>query len=66
MDKERLASLGMGAFASYGAISNITYCTCLTIAWIAFVKATGKSPLAPGEWKGFLAYYAGEGLAGWG
>jgi hypothetical protein len=31
LDRSKLASLGMGAFASYGAISNVTYCTCLTM-----------------------------------
>jgi hypothetical protein len=58
LDKERLAALGMGAFASYGTISNLTYGICMTTAWISFVRATGLSPLAPGQWKGFLVYYA--------
>ena len=59
LDKERLASLGMGAVASYGVISNVTYGTCVVIAWLSFVKATGQSPLAPGQWTGFLGFYAG-------
>ncbi|KAL6754356.1 hypothetical protein V8C86DRAFT_2704266 [Haematococcus lacustris] len=59
MDKAKLASLGMGAFASYGVISNLTYGTCLTIAWLSFVKAKGVTPLAPGQWVPFLGFYAG-------
>jgi hypothetical protein len=27
--------------------------------WFGFSKKTGLSPLAPGQWKGFLAVYAG-------
>lgn len=57
--KERLAALGMGAFASYGTISNVSYGICMTIAWYTFVQQTGMSPLAPGQWKPFLAVYAG-------
>lgn len=30
LDKERLKALGMGAFASYGVISNLNYGTALT------------------------------------
>lgn len=30
LDKERLKALGMGAFASYGVISNVNYGTALT------------------------------------
>lgn len=42
-----------------GFISNVTYGVCLGIAWISFVKATGKSPLAAGQWPAFLGFYAG-------
>ena len=28
-------------------------------SWFGFSKKTGLSPLAPGQWKGFLAVYAG-------
>ncbi|GIL80961.1 hypothetical protein Vretimale_9331 [Volvox reticuliferus] len=59
LTKDKLAQLGMGAFASYGFISNTTYGICLVIAWISFVKATGKSPLAAGQWPAFLGFYAG-------
>ncbi len=31
------------------ARSNVTYGTCLTIAWLAFVKGTGKVPTDPGQ-----------------
>ena len=31
----------------------------MAVAWIYFVKQKGLSPLMPGQWKAFLAYYAG-------
>ncbi|PNH12176.1 hypothetical protein TSOC_000941 [Tetrabaena socialis] len=58
MDKEKLAQLGMGAFASYGFLSNLTYGFCLGISWMAFIKAKGVSPLAAGQWPAFLGFYA--------
>ena len=54
-----LWSAGLGAVASYGTVSNITYGGGLAVSWIAFVKQTGLSPLMPGQWKNFLAFYAG-------
>jgi hypothetical protein len=32
----------------------------MALAWIYFVKQRGLSPLMPGQWKAFLAYYAGR------
>ena len=48
--------------ASYGTVSNITYGGGLAVSWIAFVKQTGLSPLMPGQWTKFLAFYAGARL----
>lgn len=48
--------------ASYGTVSNVTYGGGLAVSWIAFVKQTGLSPLMPGQWKKFLAFYAGAYL----
>lgn len=59
LDKARLKALGIGAFLSYGFVSNLSYGTCVAVAWITHVKRTGLSPLAPGQWGGFLAVYAG-------
>eukprot|EP00879_Flechtneria_rotunda_P007349 GHRR01007710.1.p1 GENE.GHRR01007710.1~~GHRR01007710.1.p1 ORF type:complete len:229 (+),score=67.54 GHRR01007710.1:484-1170(+) len=59
LDKERLKALGMGAFASYGFISNLNYGTALGISWLAFVKKYGVAPTAEGQWPTFLAFYAG-------
>eukprot|EP00884_Botryococcus_braunii_P009355 jgi/Botrbrau1/18420/Bobra.0072s0012.1 len=59
IDRERLAKLGLGAVASYGLVSNITYGAGMAVSWILFVKQTGKSPLMSGQWKAFLAFYAG-------
>ncbi len=30
------------------------------VAWIAFVRRRGVSPLAAGQWQAFLAFYAGK------
>lgn len=57
--KERIAKMGLSAFLSYGFVSNMSYCVCVSVAWFGFNKKTGLSPLAPGQWKGFLAVYAG-------
>jgi len=57
--KERIAKMGLSALLSYGFVSNMSYCISVSIAWFSFNKTTGLSPLAPGQWKGFLAIYAG-------
>jgi hypothetical protein len=59
LDRERLKQLGLGAVCSYGFVSNVTYGGGMAVAWIYFVKHKGLSPLMPGQWKAFLAYYAG-------
>ncbi|CAL5227487.1 g10466 [Coccomyxa viridis] len=59
MDAEKLKALGLGAVSSYGAISNVTYGGGLAVAWIAFVRQFNKSPLEAGQWKAFVAFYAG-------
>lgn len=33
------------------------------VAWITFVKQKGLSPLQPGQWPAFLAFYAGAAPA---
>ena len=43
LDMQRLKALGLGAVASYGCVSNVTYGTGLSISWIAFVRQTGRS-----------------------
>ncbi|GKY93460.1 hypothetical protein MPSEU_000313500 [Mayamaea pseudoterrestris] len=57
--RQRLAKLGLNAVLSYGWVSNMSYSVAVSLAWYIFSKQTGKSPLAPGQWKGFLAVYAG-------
>lgn len=59
IDRKRLAELGLGAVASYGFVSNATYGTGMAVSWVAFVKQYGVSPLMPGQWKAFMAWYAG-------
>jgi hypothetical protein len=37
----------------------MSYSVTVSLAWYIFSKQSGLSPLAPGQWKGFLAVYAG-------
>ena len=57
--RQRLAKMGLAAVLSYGWVSNLSYVICVSIAWYLFSKKTGLSPLAPNQWKPFLAVYAG-------
>ena len=57
--KQRLAKMGLSALLSYGFVSNMSYSVTVSLAWFGFSKKTGLSPLAPGQWKPFLAVYAG-------
>lgn len=56
--KQRLAKMGLSALLSYGFVSNMSYSVTVSLAWFGFSKKTGLSPLAPGQWKPFLAVYA--------
>jgi hypothetical protein len=59
-ERERIASLGSAFVLSYGLVSNLTYVTCLAVAWISFVKTRGGlTPLDEGQWAPFLLYYGG-------
>jgi len=57
--RQKLAKLGLSVALSYGWVSNLSYSVTVSLAWYIFSKRTGLSPLAPGQWKGFLAVYAG-------
>mmetsp|Transcript_33004 Transcript_33004/g.72787 ORF Transcript_33004/g.72787 Transcript_33004/m.72787 type:complete len:303 (-) Transcript_33004:1866-2774(-) len=57
--KQKLAKMGLSALLSYGFVSNMSYSVTVSLAWFGFSKKTGLSPLAPGQWKPFLAVYAG-------
>lgn len=57
--RQRLAKLGLAALLSYGWVSNMSYCVTVSCAWYIFSRQTGLSPLQPGQWKPFLAVYAG-------
>ncbi len=57
--KELLKKMGLSMFLSYGFVSNITSVIITSLSWFTFSKKSGMSPLAPGQWKGFLAIYAG-------
>jgi hypothetical protein len=57
--RQRLAMYGLSAVLSYGAVSNVGGCVSVSIAWFIFCKRNLVSPLAPGQFKSFLAVYAG-------
>jgi len=57
--KKALTGLGLNALLAYGFVSNVSYITCLILAWVSHGKLTGLSPLAPGQRKQFLAIYGG-------
>ena len=42
-----------------GVVSNINAAFTVALAWGTFSKASGLSPLAPGQWSKFLATYVG-------
>eukprot|EP00934_Nitzschia_sp_Nitz4_P002893 Nitzschia sp. Nitz4//scaffold45_size130396//58438//59082//NITZ4_003448-RA/size130396-processed-gene-0.101-mRNA-1//-1//CDS//3329552395//2883//frame0 len=56
--RQRLAKAGLSVALSYGWVSNYSYACTMSLAWYLFSKRTGLSPLAPGQWKPFLAVYA--------
>ena len=49
LDRKRLQALGLGAVASYGFVSNVTYGTGLSISWITFVRQTGRMHSMPDQ-----------------
>jgi len=57
--REMLQKMGLSVLLSYGWVSNMSYCVTVSLAWFGFTKKTGLSPLAKGQWKPFLAVYAG-------
>jgi hypothetical protein len=59
ISKEQLTKLGLNMLLSYGFVSNVSYITCMIIAWVTHGKRYGLSPLAPGQWKAFLLIYSG-------
>ena len=56
---DNLKKLGMSVLLSYGFVSNVSQITTVIIAWCIHGKTSRFSPLSPGQWKGFLAIYAG-------
>ncbi len=56
-DKDKIKTLGVDAFFTYGVVSNMNAGLTVALAWGTFSKASGLSPLAPGQLKGFFATY---------
>eukprot|EP01031_Cornospumella_fuschlensis_P035370 gene35370-42866_t len=59
LTKDQLTKLGLNVLLAYGFVSNVSYITCLIVAWVAHGKKYALSPLAPGQWKAFLLIYTG-------
>lgn len=59
LTKDSIAKLGLNVLLAYGFVSNVSYITCVIIAWISHGRLYGKSPLAVGQWKAFLLIYSG-------
>ena len=59
LSKESIAKLGLNVLLAYGFVSNVSYITCVILAWIGHGRMYGKSPLAAGQWKAFLLIYSG-------
>jgi hypothetical protein len=57
--RQKLTKAGLSVVLSYGFVSNMSYCVSVSAAWYIFCKRTQLSPLAPGQWKPFLAVYSG-------
>jgi hypothetical protein len=57
--RQRLAKMGLDIFLSYGFVQNVSMTISTSLAWYLFSSRTGLSPLAPGQWKPFLAINAG-------
>ena len=57
--RQKLSKMGLSAVLSYGFVSNLSYCVTVSLAWYIHSSRTKLSPLAPGQWKPFLAIYAG-------
>lgn len=57
---QRLTSTsGMATILSFSWVSALSYCVTLPMAWYLFAAQSGLSPLAAGQWKGFLSVFAG-------
>ena len=57
-DRATLQTLGVDFVFTYGIVSNLNVALTASLAWAAFSRATGLSPLAPGQLKGYGAAYA--------
>lgn len=61
--KEALSSFVGNLIISYSLVSNVSYISCVILAWIAHGKKFRCSPFSPGQWKQFLLIYSGLWIA---
>jgi hypothetical protein len=57
LNKADFSKLGVDFTFTYGVVSNINVGLTASVAYILFTRATGLSPFAPGQWKGYLGKY---------
>lgn len=57
--RQKLTKAGLSVLLSYGWVSNASFAVTFSLAWYIHCKRTLLSPLVPGQWKKFLAVYAG-------
>jgi len=57
--RQRITKMGIFAAMTYNVVSQLNSGTTVSIAWYLFSARHGVSPLAPNQWKSFLAFYAG-------
>lgn len=61
--KEVLSAFMGNLIISYSLVSNVSYISCVILAWIAHGKKFRCSPFSPGQWKQFLLIYSGLWIA---
>jgi hypothetical protein len=57
--RRRLAKMGFSVVLAYGVVSNLFTSVCTSLSWYISSTKYHVSPLAPGQWKSFVAIYAG-------
>ncbi|CAB9516571.1 expressed unknown protein [Seminavis robusta] len=57
--RQKIQKSGVATAISYSLVSNMFTTVALSLAWYGFSMQTGLSPISPGQWKPFLAWYGG-------
>jgi len=57
--RRKVARSGVATAVSYSLVSNVFTSVAVSLAWYGFSAQSGLSPISPGQWKPFLAWYGG-------